>query len=308
MKLVYNYNITTSLTVTLTSDFCYLNAHRYALFGEILAEYNAYWHQGKIPDYQFNAKELDEENGMYYFNARYYALPTFISRDPLFEKYPWMSPYAYCSNNPVKYIDPDGREPVKAQAGTVQGFVKFMNSLSTGIGTTTGAAANAAMLRMGETKFSTRILEPANTAPFNTAGGNRYIYTEEGGWIDMSHFMFYAGKAYQYKQDGEKYPMGKALKDGLYQEISDMIFAKHSAFSYEDLPSDKFGADFGANYFDANNKKTFGEQIQDYMNNVLKATTPEKAPNYTTMPKNDSKNPPTRTNGSTTPVYTNDNP
>ena len=38
--------------------------------------------------YAFNAKELDEENGMYYYSARYYAPPTFISRDPLFEKYP----------------------------------------------------------------------------------------------------------------------------------------------------------------------------------------------------------------------------
>jgi RHS repeat-associated protein len=60
----------------------------------------------------FNAKELDEENGMYYYGARYYAPPMFISKDPLFEKYPWMSPYAYTLNNPVKYIDPDGRKVV----------------------------------------------------------------------------------------------------------------------------------------------------------------------------------------------------
>jgi RHS repeat-associated protein len=30
--------------------------------------------------------------------------------DPLAEKYFQMSPYAYCANNPVKYIDPDGRD------------------------------------------------------------------------------------------------------------------------------------------------------------------------------------------------------
>ena len=59
--------------------------------------------------YAFNAKELDEENNMYYYSARYYAPPTFISRDPLFEKYPSISPYAYCANNPVLFIDPDGR-------------------------------------------------------------------------------------------------------------------------------------------------------------------------------------------------------
>jgi RHS repeat-associated protein len=82
----------------------------YAPFGEVITEYNAYWHQGKTPDYMFNAKELDEENGMYYYEARYYNPPTFISRDPLFEKYPALSPYSYTANNPLKYIDPTGME------------------------------------------------------------------------------------------------------------------------------------------------------------------------------------------------------
>jgi RHS repeat-associated protein len=82
----------------------------YAPFGEVLSEYNAYWHNGQIPDYMFNAKELDEESGMYYYSARYYAPPVFTSRDALFEKYPWISPYAYCMNNPVILIDPTGED------------------------------------------------------------------------------------------------------------------------------------------------------------------------------------------------------
>jgi RHS repeat-associated protein len=80
----------------------------YAPFGEVLSDYNAYWDNENIPDYLFNAKELDEENGMYYYSARYYAPPVFTSRDPLFEKYPFMSPYCYTANNPLKYIDPTG--------------------------------------------------------------------------------------------------------------------------------------------------------------------------------------------------------
>lgn len=28
---------------------------------------------------------------------------------------------------------------------------------------------------------------------------DRYIYTEQGGWIDMAHFLFYAGNAYSEK-------------------------------------------------------------------------------------------------------------
>ena len=80
----------------------------YAPFGEIVNEYNPGWQSGVIPKNSYNAKELDEENGMYYYSARYYAPPTFISRDPKFEEYPSISPYTYCANNPVMFVDPTG--------------------------------------------------------------------------------------------------------------------------------------------------------------------------------------------------------
>lgn len=67
----------------------------YAPFGEITNEYNNSFGSSVLPKYSFNAKELDEETGMYYYEARYYAPPVFISRDPLFEKYQTISPYTY---------------------------------------------------------------------------------------------------------------------------------------------------------------------------------------------------------------------
>ncbi len=82
----------------------------YAPFGEITTEYNVGFANGVIPKYSFNAKELDEETGMYYYEARYYNPPVFTSRDAMFEKYFWMSPYAYCANNPMKFVDPTGCE------------------------------------------------------------------------------------------------------------------------------------------------------------------------------------------------------
>ena len=82
----------------------------YAPFGEITTEYNANFGYNVLPKYSFNAKELDEETGMYYYEARYYKPLVFTSRDPMFEKYFWMTPYAYCANNPVKYVDPMGCE------------------------------------------------------------------------------------------------------------------------------------------------------------------------------------------------------
>ena len=47
-----------------------------------------------------------------YFGARYYDSETgiWISVDPLLDNYPSFSPYVYCANNPVKFVDPDGRD------------------------------------------------------------------------------------------------------------------------------------------------------------------------------------------------------
>ena len=52
------------------------------------------------------------------FGARFYdpATAIFLQQDPLAEKYYNLSPYAYCANNPVNFVDPDGRffgDPVR---------------------------------------------------------------------------------------------------------------------------------------------------------------------------------------------------
>ena len=97
----------------LYSKFSFSQGFLYAPFGEITTEYNANFGNNVLPKYTFNAKELDEETGMYYYEARYYKPPVFTSRDPMFEKYFWMTPYAYCANNPVKYVDPSGEIPIE---------------------------------------------------------------------------------------------------------------------------------------------------------------------------------------------------
>ena len=61
----------------------------------------------------FTGKERDEETGYGYFGARYMdheLMTMWISVDPMADKYPSISPYAYCSWNPVKLVYPDGRD------------------------------------------------------------------------------------------------------------------------------------------------------------------------------------------------------
>ncbi|MEI6349105.1 MAG: RHS repeat-associated core domain-containing protein [Bacteroidota bacterium] len=62
--------------------------------------------------YKYVGKERDEETGLYYYGARYYAawLCRFVSVDPLQFKYPHYTPYQYAGNKPITYIDLDGLE------------------------------------------------------------------------------------------------------------------------------------------------------------------------------------------------------
>ena len=64
--------------------------------------------------YKYNGKEFDGMYGLntYDYGARqhYPILARWDRIDPLCEKYYGVSPYAYCANNPVNKIDPDGKE------------------------------------------------------------------------------------------------------------------------------------------------------------------------------------------------------
>jgi len=64
--------------------------------------------------YKYNGKEFERKNGLNWmdYGARMYdaALGRFTTMDPLAEKYYAVSPYAYCRNNPINRIDPDGKD------------------------------------------------------------------------------------------------------------------------------------------------------------------------------------------------------
>ena len=69
--------------------------------------------------FTFTGKEKDQETGYGYFGARYMdheLMTMWLSVDPMSDKYPSISPYAYCAWNPIKLVDPDGREMWKPEA------------------------------------------------------------------------------------------------------------------------------------------------------------------------------------------------
>ncbi|WP_262486236.1 RHS repeat-associated core domain-containing protein [Chryseobacterium gregarium] len=89
-----------------------MNANDYYPFGmNHLKNGNTLFGAGTYKNYKYNGKEL-QETGMYNYGARFY-MPD-IGRwglvDPLAETSRRWSPYNYAFNNPLRFIDPDGRE------------------------------------------------------------------------------------------------------------------------------------------------------------------------------------------------------
>lgn len=74
-----------------------------------------------LQPFKYNNKELDMMYGLnsYDYGARRYysAIPMWDRVDPLAEKYYNVSPYAYCHNNPVNTVDPDGTDDYFSQSG-----------------------------------------------------------------------------------------------------------------------------------------------------------------------------------------------
>ena len=83
---------------------------QYLPFGEPFVDQHPAGYQER---FRFTGKERDEETGYGYFGARYMdheLMTMWLSVDPMADKYPSISPYAYCAWNPVKLVDPDGRD------------------------------------------------------------------------------------------------------------------------------------------------------------------------------------------------------
>lgn len=193
--------------------------------------------------------------------GRYYdaGIGRFLIPDPKANKYPNISPYAYCLNNPLKFNDPDGEEPVKAGLGSPY-------------------LASQVLRNVPANSIETlRLCRENNSNPFITTSAGRqtrYVPAKNGGVIDMLHFTKAASEVYFRSSEGnwlvEKVTKGAMLVGaqigGLFVEIeqglSDNYKIRHSSFSSEDIPSNFLGANFGAS-FDPN--KPLYKQVIDYL-------------------------------------------
>jgi RHS repeat-associated protein len=83
----------------------------------LIANINRWGYNGKEKQTVYGLNYLDYGNRMYDdFLGRWFVI------DPLAEKYYSISPYAYCANNPLRFIDPNGED-----------IWDFLKGLGTGI-------------------------------------------------------------------------------------------------------------------------------------------------------------------------------
>jgi len=128
----------------------------YIPFGEVFIDERPSASSWSTP-YKFNAKELDEETGLYYYGARYYDPRTsvWISVDPLAEKYSGWSSYVYVHDNPLRFTDPDGKgakdRVLAARNMTGIPYLQEHGSLRTG-------NYNAALVYMDCSELASRVM------------------------------------------------------------------------------------------------------------------------------------------------------
>ena len=81
----------------------------YLPYGELLVDEHS---SSEDLPYKFNGKQFDEETGLYYYGARYMnpVASIWYGVDPLAEKYKSIGAYVYCSANPIRLIDSDGKK------------------------------------------------------------------------------------------------------------------------------------------------------------------------------------------------------
>jgi RHS repeat-associated protein len=107
----------------------------YLPFGEAMAQQKV---AGWSTPYTFTGKEQDAATGLHYYSlsrpqdgrARYLdtRLSIWFGVDPLAEKMPAWSSYAYAFNNPVRFIDPTGMEPVEGDGDFYSNKGKYIGT------------------------------------------------------------------------------------------------------------------------------------------------------------------------------------
>jgi hypothetical protein len=179
--------------------------------------------------------------------------------DPLAGKYPSLSSYNYCANNPLIYIDPDGRV-LELIFNNPTERARHMNvavSMNTFVNHTKGKSVN----------MVTHEMSRGATESFSAGGPVlRYVVdpTNSKQVIDMRHF-FAVGQS------------GEII--GLLIEVIQSIPAigdPSSAFDAQDFYSNYLGSEFFSNFYDKKSSLSLSEQLNLFFEKLQKEAEKER--------------------------------
>ena len=169
--------------------------------------FTAHW------SYTFSAKEKDVETGLSYFGSRYYSsdLSIWLSVDPMSDKYPSLSPYVYCADNPVRCVDPNGEKIVVDGDDASDVVTQINNKTSEKFNVFIDDNGNMDYSGKAKTKidrFLKKAIKQENVKVIIKANNNQETFTT------------YDGKKYNYYKDEEGVMAAGAYGGSVYHDGS----------------------------------------------------------------------------------------
>jgi RHS repeat-associated protein len=100
-----------SIRAVVDNNFNLISATDYDAWGDKM---QGRIYNGDSTKFGFTGKEQDDENLYDYFGARYYdsRIGRWGQVEPLLDKYLQVSPYSYSFDNPLRFLDPNGKDAI----------------------------------------------------------------------------------------------------------------------------------------------------------------------------------------------------
>ena len=168
------------------------SARDYYPYGSILREYN----NGQEERFMFTEKERDKETNFDYFSQRdgfarckVWSLPRsgdsdigrWTTIDPLADKYPGWSPYAYTLDNPLNYFDPDGKYVVSSDGRNVYRVTLAQNTIQSTLSYVAPVSAAAIKYATGDPSWGFTASDLAGPIVSGIMGSSRLAISLLGG-------------------------------------------------------------------------------------------------------------------------------
>ncbi|XYI02098.1 RHS repeat-associated core domain-containing protein [Sorangium sp. So ce1128] len=146
----------------------------------------AYWSASSTAEvsrkrYRYTGKERDEETGLYYHGARYYApwLGRWTSADPAGINADGPGLYEYVRGNPIRLLDPNGSE--SAEPSRWKRFKQFVTDKATEVASMAEGAGTAGQEALGGLAL---IFNDPKAALTNLAEAAKERYERKGGGVN----------------------------------------------------------------------------------------------------------------------------